>query len=220
MNLASIIDGHPDDAPALVVASSGDVTTYGALRDQVASARAGLVKVGVGPGDRVVVLAQNEPSFVVGYLAILGVGAVAVPLNPASPAAELEKEIAAVTASVVLTGQGIEVDVAGTRPIAGLIRSKASKAPPVVDRQPTDLAVLIFTAGTGGAPKAAMLTHGNLLANLRQVQEHPGRMVSADEVALGVLPMFHIFGLNVALGLTLFAGASVVLVERFNAAET
>ena len=61
-----------------------------------------------------------------------------------------------------------------------------------------------------------MLTHGSLLANLEQAQRHPGRAVVADDVVLGVLPLFHIFGLNVVLGLTLYAGASVVLVERFD----
>jgi long-chain acyl-CoA synthetase len=126
----------------------------------------------------------------------------------------------------VLVGPGVDVDVAGARPIAeltpdpGVGQAGEAGRPAVVDRDPSDLAVLIFTAGTGGAPKAACLSHGNLLANLRQVQLHPGRTVEAKDVALGVLPLFHIFGLNVALGLTLYAGASLVLVERFHAGPT
>ena len=91
---------------------------------------------------------------------------------------------------------------------------------PILDRAASDTAVLIFTAGTAGAPKAAVLTHGNLLANLEQVQLHPGRAVHAGDVALGVLPLFHIFGLNVMLGLSLYAGAALVLVERFDPAST
>ena len=71
-----------------------------------------------------------------------------------------------------------------------------------------DLAVLMFTSGTAGSPKAAMLTHGNLLANLEQCQAHPGRSQGADDVVFGVLPLFHIFGLNVVLGLSLVAGAA------------
>ena len=70
--------------------------------------------------------------------------------------------------------------------------------------------MLIFTSGTAGSPKAAMLTHGNLLANLEQCQDHPGRAQTADDVAFAVLPFFHIFGLNVVLGLTLLAGATVL----------
>ena len=73
-------------------------------------------------------------------------------------------------------------------------------------RDADDLAVLLFTAGTAGAPKPAMLTHGSLLANLEQMQSHPGLRVDADDVALGVLPLFHVFGLNVVLGLALHGG--------------
>ena len=63
--------------------------------------------------------------------------------------------------------------------------------------------MLIFTSGTAGSPKAAMLTHGNLLSNLEQCQAHPGRQQGPDDVVFGVLPLFHIFGLNVVLGLQL-----------------
>ena len=65
----------------------------------------------------------------------------------------------------------------------------------------------MFTAGTAGAPKAAMLTHGNLLANLEQIRARRERQV-ADDVIFGVLPLFHIFGLNVVLGLALLAGST------------
>ena len=61
-----------------------------------------------------------------------------------------------------------------------------------------------------------MLTHGNLRANIDQVQSLPERQIRPDDVFLGVLPLFHIFGLNVVLGLGLAAGAAVVLVERFD----
>ena len=94
----------------------------------------------------------------------------------------------------------------------------AADPAPVVDRADDDLAVLIFTSGTAGSPKAAMLTHGNLSSNLEQIQAQPGRGLEADDVVLGVLPLFHIFGLNVVLGLALYAGATVVLVERFDPA--
>jgi long-chain acyl-CoA synthetase len=76
--------------------------------------------------------------------------------------------------------------------------------------------VLVFTSGTAGSPKAAMLTHGNLLSNLEQVAAHPDRALGAADVVLGVLPLSHIFGLNVVLGGALHAGASVVLIERFD----
>ena len=65
-----------------------------------------------------------------------------------------------------------------------------------------------------------MLTHGSLLANIEQMQSHPGLRVMPDDVVLGVLPFFHVYGLNVALGLTLAAGAAVSIIDHFHPAET
>ncbi len=71
------------------------------------------------------------------------------------------------------------------------------------------------------APKAAaMLTHGNLAANVRQVLDHPGLALRPDDVGLGVLPVFHVFGLNVGLGVTLAAGGSVLMIEHFDPADS
>jgi long-chain acyl-CoA synthetase len=229
VNLAAVIDRHPDEARALV--SRGQVTTYGELRRQVGELRHGLHSLGIRPGDRVALVAANNWFFVVSYLAVVGTGAVAVPLNPGSPATELARQLAEIGAALVIAGPSSRVaaeslDLGG----AGLVVNEATgmagattieslftgSTTPVVDRGHDDLATLLFTAGTAGAPKAAMLTHANLAANLGQIQEHPGRAVGPDDVCLGVLPLHHIYGLNVVLMLSLLAGASVVLVERFD----
>jgi long-chain acyl-CoA synthetase len=89
-----------------------------------------------------------------------------------------------------------------------------------VERADDDVAVMLFTSGTAGAPKAAMLTHGNLAANIRQVNDHPGLRLTPTDIGIGVLPFFHVFGLNVVLGVSLAAGASVVLTERFDPRES
>jgi long-chain acyl-CoA synthetase len=98
----------------------------------------------------------------------------------------------------------------------GLDGLLASEPAPIVPREQDDLAVLIFTSGTAGSPKAAMLSHGNLLSNIEQCQGHPGRAQTPDDIVFGVLPFFHIFGLNVALGLSLSAGSAILAVERFD----
>ncbi len=114
--------------------------------------------------------------------------------------------------------RGIGVVVLGDDELAA---TPAAPAPLVfAPKDPSDLAVLLFTAGTAGAPKPAMLTHGSLLANIEQMQSHPGFRVGASDVALGVLPLFHVFGLNVVLGLALQAGAAVSLVDHFHPIET
>jgi long-chain acyl-CoA synthetase len=233
MNLASIVDPHPADAVAVI--SRGRTTTYGALRDQAAHLRGGLVGLGLEPGDRVGVVAANNWYFVVSYLAVLGAGCVVVPVNPTSPAPEVQRQLATIGARAVIAGPSakgtvgaldrsqlpaLELVIASTGgaiPDAILLDDLLAADPvPMLDRSPDDLAVLAFTSGTAGSPKAAMLTHGNLLANLEQCQALPGRSQGSDDVVLGVLPLFHIFGLNVVLGLTFVAGASVLLVERFD----
>src|SRR5919108_234584 len=89
-----------------------------------------------------------------------------------------------------------------------------------VDRDAQDPAVLLFTSGTAGAPRAAVLTHGNLLANIEQIEASPGWTGSPDDVALGALPLFHVFGLNALLGVLLHTGGTVLLVDRVEPEST
>ncbi len=233
MNLAHIIDPHPADRVAII--SRGRPTTYGTLRDQVAHLRGGLARLGVTKGDRVALLCSNGRYFVDGYLATLGLGAIAVPLNPASPAPEVERELATVGAKVVFVeplaaSAWGHIDRAALPTIAAVVATEAGSVPgadmafddlltadPVdtVEVDADDLAALIFTSGTAGAPRAAMLSHGNLLSNIEQGRS-ANEGVGEDDVVFGVLPMFHIFGLNVVLGLSLHRGATVVLVQRFD----
>jgi long-chain acyl-CoA synthetase len=227
MNLASVIEGHDADRPALV--SQGEMTTYGTLRDQVACLRGGLAARGVVPGERVAILAANNWSFVAGYLAVLGAGAVAVPLNPQSPVAEVERELRLSGATLALVApnggqvaEAIDADLAGAGSLRGYRGHVAvpdlldGEPAPLVERSPDDVAVLLFTSGTAGAPRPAMLTHGNLTANIDQILAQPARPEGADEVALGVLPLCHVFGLNALLGTALHVGGTVVLLERFD----
>jgi len=233
MNVASLLDGHDADTVALI--SRNKETTYGELRDQVDRLRGGLAQLGVEAGDRVGILCGNNRYFVISYFAVVGLGAVAVPVNPASPAHELEQELGTVEPCAVVVGpaarggwdkvdrsavpsirhvvvaegaEGDEVD------LAELLRSDPSPAMPV---EPDHVAALLFTSGTAGPPRAAMLSHGNLLANIEQglsSRDH----TRAGDVVYGVLPLFHIFGLNVVLGLSMRVGATLLLVQRFDPA--
>jgi long-chain acyl-CoA synthetase len=230
VNLAGIIDRHPAGAPALV-RGSGEVTTYGDLRRAVVALQWQLVDAGILPDDRVAIVSANDPTFVVSYLAVLRAGAVAVPLNIVSPPAELQRELAQVDVSLILVGPGGGPVAGPVESLTGIkVMTVAIEARPVADegapgpeavaRGADDLAALLFTAGTAGSPRAAMLTHGNLLANLDQVQRHPGRALQSSDRALGVLPLSHIFGLNAVLGGVLYVGGSVLLLERFDPART
>jgi long-chain acyl-CoA synthetase len=233
MNLASIIEGHRGDAAAIVAA--GEVTTYDALGKQVGAIRAGLIAHGVRPGDRVALLLTSNWYFVVAHLGALGAGAVVVPLNPQSPTAELQRQLNTVQPVLAIVGPSAarafdDID-RGTAGIQSVLAPEgvnlsggassfedllATPAVAVIERADTDVAVLMFTSGTAGAPRAAMLTHANLRSNLEQIQRLRSGAVTPDDVLLCVLPLSHIYGLNSTLHLALFAGASVLLVQRFD----
>ena len=220
MNFATIIEGHPAEAPALL---AGDrVCRFGALRERVAAARGALVAAGVEPGDRVAIVAGNSERFVEAYLATLGIGAVAVPLNPLSPDAELQREMDLVGARLVVIDDGARTRAAVREFDRTVLDSLDSdEVVPIRELDREAIAVAIFTSGTAGAPRAAMLTHGNLLVNIEQVRAHGGgaAAVRSDDVVLGVLPLFHVFGLNTVLGTALHAGAWTVLVDHFDPRE-
>jgi long-chain acyl-CoA synthetase len=106
----------------------------------------------------------------------------------------------------------------GEHAYADLGHGARTRIPP--PRDPQALAVLLYTAGTSGRPRAAMLTHRALLANVEQVAAiSPPPMTAGDRV-LAVLPLFHVYGLNAVLGQALKQGACVVLAERFDAERT
>jgi long-chain acyl-CoA synthetase len=204
-NLAEVLLEPAQRTPDAIALSAGsDAVTYRELESRAARVAGALRAEGVNAGDRVTIEGHNTIAFVASYLGALRIGAVAVPLNPHAPDPELDRELATVEPAVVLgpplegTGDAAPADTVG--------------------RDDSDVAVLLFTAGTAGAPKAAMLTHGNLASNIRQVLDHPGLALNADDVSLGALPLFHVFGLNAVLGIGLAGGASTVLLEHFDAA--
>ena len=231
MNLSSVIEGHDPESVAII--SRGRPTTYGSLTGQVASMRGALAAEGVGKGDVVALLCGNSRYFVVTYFAALGLGAIVTPLNPTSPAPELEGEFLQVhpvvavvepaawaawaamsqesrrSVRVVVSTEGHAIE--GARTIDDMVGHAPA---PAIDVDGDHPAVYMFTSGTAGSPKVAVLTHRNLLSNIDQASV--SERMTADDVIFGVLPLFHIFGLNVMLGASLSRGATVVLIQRFD----
>ena len=233
MNLASVLLGPTERTPDSAALRVGDETvTFSTLADRVQRVAGGLVGLGVEPGERVAIVAANQPAFVAAYLAVLWAGGVAVPLNPTAAPPELARELSDVGAKLAVVGPagretflaaqtttpvvgaGCEIDGYGSTTWESLCQSDPFSRP--VERDDDDLAVLLHTAGTAGVPKAAMLSHGNLAANIRQVQDHPDLHVEPDDIALAILPFFHIYGLNAGMGVMLAAGACQVLVADFD----
>jgi long-chain acyl-CoA synthetase len=106
----------------------------------------------------------------------------------------------------------------GEQPLAALRAAAPRSIPPLPD--PDKLACLLYTSGTSGQPRAAMLTHRALVANLEQAAGVRPPMIHGDDVVLGVLPLFHVYGLNAVLGGVLRHRAKLVLVDRFDPQET
>ncbi|MCL4414929.1 MAG: AMP-binding protein [Actinobacteria bacterium] len=208
VNLASLVDTHPSGQRAFHDGSRW--WTWGEVRGCAQAIAASVRDSGIAPGDRVALALPTSPAFAAAYLGVLGVGAVAVPLDVSSPAAERDRNIATAEVALVIDDESSFLGEA----LAGAPVLQALGA---LERSADDTAVMLFTSGTGGLPKPAMLTHGSLLANLRQMLAIPGGVVSPGDVALGAIPMSHVFGLNVVLGMTLAAGVPLVCTERFDA---
>ena len=232
MNLGSIIDGHDDDRVAVL--SRGRPTTYGVLRRQVGGLRAGLTELGLCPGDRVAIIASNNRYFVVGYLAVVGAGMVAVPIDPTTPALAVKEELDAVQARALIAGPSARALVTANTEGAlddvefvigcGFTPEGGTTFEKLIECEPTDRveldgdapAVLAFTSGTAGSPKPAILSHAALSVNIEQQKASAEDRVRADDVTLGVAPLSHIMGLNSVLSSSLSVGASTLLIERFD----
>jgi long-chain acyl-CoA synthetase len=206
--------------------------------DRAAAALAGL---GLAAGDRVAIQLGNTLDFPVVYFGALRAGLVAVPTNTGYTEPELAYLLAdsgatALVTSSVATIEALDRLRADAPALAHVIVAAPSgpdgtvSLAPLLDGVPgepwqpnvggEDLAALIYTSGTSGRPRGAMLTHRALLANLDQCGQITPSVVVPDDVMLLVLPLFHVYGLNPGLGMAAWAGASVVLVDRFDPAET
>lgn len=229
-NLAARLE-HRSDRPALVVVDpardpGGDpagetIVTHDQLAARVARWRGGLATAGVAAGHRVAVVAAPTETLVAAHLAILGVGGVSVPLNPDCPPAELARELASAVVEAVIADEAgralvaaaVELpEAAGQDPsVLDPATLDAGTPAPIAAVAGTDPAVLLFTSGTAGAPRPAVLTHDNLTAALQSVLSMPTGLLDRPQVFLGVVPMFHVLGLNVVLHLALALQATVVL---------
>ncbi|MGW7253764.1 long-chain-fatty-acid--CoA ligase [Streptomyces sp. NPDC054834] len=203
------------------------VTTYAELDERTARAAALLRAEGVRPGDRVALMLPNVPEFVVLYYGVLRAGAVVVPMNPLLKTRETEFHLTDSGAVLLFEwhqapGEGAQGAAAAGVPHlsvepAAFAALLAGHEPltEVTDTAGDDVAVLLYTSGTTGRPKGAALTHAGLRHNTEVNTVHVQRMTPQD-VVVGCLPLFHIFGQVCAMSVTVHSGASLTLVPRFD----
>lgn len=180
--------------------------TAGELEQRTAIAAARLLAAGVQPGDRVLLSCSPSAATVVAYIAILRAGAIVVPANTGYTAGEL--------AHIESIAQPIHRITDANVDLADLA---APQTNPVLDGVIEDApAMLSFTSGTTGKPKAAQLTHANLLAGARAVVQ--AWEWSREDVLLHALPMFHMHGLGVGINGAFTAGAGLIVLPAFDPA--
>ena len=220
----------PDKAALMRGSDLSSVCTFRELDAEADRVARWLMERGVGAGERVAIAMPNCVHFAFAYFGILRAGAVAVPLNVMLTETEVEGVLSDSGAVAVMGAGDFGRVVASAASRCGIeVRADASAwdrlgplggdaIDPAVDE--SALAVLAYTSGTTGQPKGAMLSHGNLLANLEQQMAIPEAHVTSDDVLLLALPLFHIYGLNVTLGLLVMNGATGIVLERFDPDET
>ena len=195
-----------------VVLRSGDrAMTRDELGAAAAEAAGGLHSLGVGTGDRVALYAANSLDWVIAYLGIQRAGAVAVMMNPDYHAAEAQ-HILGDSEPTVVVADGPRAEIARTlgHHVAAVASLPSGPVPPLPSLKPESPAAILYTSGTTGRPKGAMLDHGNFLAQARGALE-VWRWTSKD-VLVHALPLFHLHGLGMGLHGTLLSGGSAVLV--------
>jgi long-chain acyl-CoA synthetase len=231
-NLAELVAAAAESSPDKAALVSGDITvTWAEFDRDVSRCAAGLQAAGHQTGARIGVLLPNAIPFAVAYFGVLRAGLVAVPLNTGYTAPELAYQLEDAAMALVVTDAEHVAVLAAAGQVEAIVVDAAdggwsqllvSGEGQTVEARTggEDLAVLLYTSGTSGRPRGAMLSHRSLLANLDQLSSIDPPVVQADDRVLLVLPMFHVYGLNAGLGMVARTAATGILEERFDPVET
>jgi len=227
-NLVTTAAEH-GDRPA--VRLDDHVLTYQDLYDAAAVVAGSLKERGIAPGDRVGLVLPNVPAFPILFYGALLAGATVVPMNPLLKAREVQYYLKDSCMSLVFgwdgggtdnpavpegaKAEGVDCVVVGAMGPSDLT---GSPAPEPVERDDSDTAVILYTSGTTGQPKGAELTHHNLASNAATTVTALIQ-ISPDDVIMGCLPLFHVFGLTCGLNASVRTGSCLTLIPRFDAGK-
>jgi malonyl-CoA/methylmalonyl-CoA synthetase len=209
--------------PSLIDAD-GHGPTYGQLDDLSARFASVLRSYGVEAGDRIVVQVDKSVGAMALYLGCLRVGAIFVPLNTAYTAAEVDYFLSDSEPRLFVTrslrdAAADHVLVMGTTPDSPLWAEALAAEPDrvIAPRTASDIAAILYTSGTTGRSKGAMLSHGNLTSNAQELNRLWG--FTPEDVLLHALPVFHVHGLFIALHTAFLSAATTIFVPSFDAAQ-
>ena len=229
-----VLSGSHDfgDRAALIDGSSDRTLTFGELGELIDSFAGSLSAAGFTPGDTLAIVAPNIPEYAIGFHGTAVAGGTVTTVNPTYGADEIRFQLQDAQASWLVTVppfvptcleaiEGTAVDMVyvigeaeGAEPVTSLFGDRIDQ---VAIDPATQVVALPYSSGTTGLPKGVMLTHRNLVANLKQMDHVVS--VGNDEVALAVLPFFHIYGMQVLLNMLLANCATVITMQRFDMVE-
>ncbi|MGN6551507.1 MAG: malonate--CoA ligase [Pararhizobium sp.] len=219
---------HQDSARPLLFLKDGTTTSYGAFLGQAAQLAHVLQEHGIRPGDRVAVQVRKSPEALALYAACVQAGAIFLPLNTAYTANEVAYFVENAEPGLVVCDETAHealapiAEKAGARLLmlnadgSGTLTAEAASCEPHFEtaaRGPDDLAALLYTSGTTGRSKGAMLTQGNLLSNAEALAE--AWRFTAEDVLVHALPIFHTHGLFVACNTIFLTGGSMIFLPAF-----
>ncbi len=207
--------------PALVVDDTGETWSYDELDAAANRVAAALRDRGVTAGERVALALRSEPLYLALYFACARLGAICVPLNTRLAAPELAFQIGDCRAALVVRDASVNPGIRDGPASRVLERDalvtalprRADPPPPVPGGERAQ--VILYTSGTTGTPKGAVLPHRKTLYNTLNAVEYLG--LRRDDVVIAPVPLFHSFGLKILSVPALYAGATLVLVDRFDA---
>jgi acyl-CoA synthetase (AMP-forming)/AMP-acid ligase II len=218
------------DKAALIDGPTGRAITYAQLSDSIAIVARNLAQRGFTKGEVIGILSPNIPEYAIAFHATATLGGIVTPINPLYTRVEIAHQLKDAGARFLITiplmiekASGAAMDAGveeifvfgeaeGATPFASLLTDNG-RATQVEINAREDLVALPYSSGTTGLPKGVMLTHYNLVANLRQMQGLC--YFYEDDTLICVLPLFHIYGLVVVLNMGLYTGATVVTMPRF-----
>jgi acyl-CoA synthetase (AMP-forming)/AMP-acid ligase II len=218
------------DKAALIEAATGRTITYVELEQSIKRAAASFSERNIGKGDVVGILSFNVPEYAIAFHGTASIGGIATLINPLYTAKEIHHQLNDSGARILITNpacidkareaaQNTKVEelivfgeAEGATPFASLLENDGE--PPAAEINPLeDLVALPYSSGTTGLPKGVMLTHHNLVSNLRQMEGLD--YFSENDTLICVLPLFHIYALVVILNMGLCTGATIVMMSRF-----
>ncbi|WP_370198973.1 malonyl-CoA synthase [Roseibium sp.] len=219
----------PDRSKVFLETLDGGKITYADMFARSAQYAGALQKLGVKAGDRVAVQVEKTPDTLMLYLGTIRAGGVFLPLNTAYTPAEIGYFVGDAEPAVFVCDPARADELAGTAQKAGArlhtldqngegsLSLLADQMPTVYDNRPReddDLAAILYTSGTTGRSKGAMLTHGNLASNSQTMVKY--WQFTEDDVLLHALPIFHTHGLFVATNCLMMAGGSMLFLPKFD----